>query len=109
MSHLAQYVQLILQGQTDSENRIIKTVSQQMIEQESDTDVLMCKDLYYFSDGTIIEKNLEQDQLAVEVEACLESWIQYKVIQQPDSEKISPLKIEFNSHCRESHWTNYFK
>ncbi|ENV33806.1 hypothetical protein [Acinetobacter gerneri] len=109
MNHLAQYVDAIQQMSIKQSSKIIKRESKQVVEQESDTEVLFSTELYYFVDGAVIEKNIEQDQINIQIEACLESWIQYKVIQQPDADKISPLKIEFNSHCRESHWVKYFK
>ncbi len=109
MIHLAQYVYAM---HTTEQTHILDIIKMEDIDQsyqENDTEVHVTTQIYHFADGTIIEKSIEQDQLIVEVESCIERWIQYKVLQQPENCQIIPSRIEFNSACRESHWITYFK
>ncbi len=109
MQHLALYVGLIQQPNSNPLLHIIKHEQVQTKQQDTDLEIQTSTEKFYFNDGAIIEKNTEQDDLAIEVEACNECWIQYQVLQHPNNLKISPNKIQFNSHCREQYWLKYFK
>lgn len=109
MQHLAHYVEVIQQADSNPLLHIIKHEQLQSNHQDEDVKILTSTEKFYFNDGTIIQKNTEQDDLATEVEACNECWIQYQVLQQPITLDISPNKIQFNSYCREQYWLKYFK
>lgn len=109
MQHLAKYVEVINQPNHHNALALIKCEKQQYTLTENNMDIAVSQEKFYFADGSIIQKDIEQDLLPLEVEACNECWIQYTVLQQPIYEHIAPTKIKFNSHCRETHWVNYFK
>lgn len=59
---------------------------------------------YYFNNGVIVRRTLEQDNFPCQA-ACAECWITYEV----PSNGISPFEIlpshkTFDSTCRESFW-----
>lgn len=60
MNHLAQYVDVIQQMSIKQSSKIIKRELKQAVEQESDTEVLLSTELYYFVDGAVIEKILSK-------------------------------------------------
>ena len=117
MSHLAEYVARIYNEKSNHEkNDNQKSNDQIKIENvilqceknyEQDIEVTQTTKIYTFSDGTQLKQTIEQDNQLFEVESCLESWIEYQVIQQSNV-NIQPQKIHFDNHCRELHWINYF-
>lgn len=109
MRHLAQYVEVIQQPNVNPVLHIIQHQQQHNKHDDDGVTIWTLTEFFYFNDGTIIQKNTEQDDLSTEVEACNECWIQYQVLQQPMTAKISPKKVQFNSHCREQYWLKYFK
>ena len=109
MQHLAEYVGAIHQPTQHPALHITRHEILHNTHHDDDVEVLTSSEQFYFNDGTIIQKDTEQDSLPIEVEACSECWIQYHVLQQPHGLKITPSKIQFNSHCREQYWVKYFK
>lgn len=109
MQHLAQYVGAIYQPQQHSSLQIIRHETLHNTHHDDGLDIQTSSEQFYFSNGSIIQKDTEQDSLPVEVEACSECWIQYQVLQQPQDTHITPAKIQFNSHCREQYWVKYFR
>ena len=109
MWHLARYVEVINKLNQDSPLKIIRHEKRQNIQSENDLEVYQSSEKFYFDNGSIIKKKIEQDNMPAEVEACMECWIQYEVVQHPPPCPISPVKIQFNSHCRELYWIKYFK
>lgn len=117
MSHLAEYVARIYNEKSNHEkNDNQKSNDQIKIENvilqceknyEQDIEITKTTKIYTFSDGTQLKQTIEQDNQLFEVESCLESWIEYQVIQQSNT-NIQPQKIHFDNHCRELHWINYF-
>ena len=117
MSHLAEYVARIYNEKSNHEkNDNQKSNDQIKIENvillceknyEQDIEITQTTKIYTFSDGTQLKQTIEQDNQLFEVESCLESWIEYQVIQQSNT-NIQPQKIHFDNHCRELHWINYF-
>ncbi|MFW1851100.1 hypothetical protein ACG9XR_11075 [Acinetobacter guillouiae] len=117
MSHLAEYVARIYNEKSNHEkNDNQKSNDQIKIENvillceknyEQDIEITQTTKIYTFSDGTQLKQTIEQDNQLFEVESCLESWIEYQVIQQSNV-NIQPQKIHFDNHCRELHWINYF-
>ena len=117
MSHLAEYVARIYNEKSNHEkNDNQKSNDQIKIENvilqceknyEQDIEITQTTKIYTFSDGTQLKQSIEQDNQLFEVESCLESWIEYQVIQQSNT-NIQPQKIHFDNHCRELHWINYF-
>ena len=117
MSHLAEYVARIYNEKSNHEkNDNQKSNDQIKIENvilqceknyEQDIEITQTTKIYTFSDGTQLKQTIEQDNQLFEVESCLESWIEYQIIQQSNT-NIQPQKIHFDNHCRELHWINYF-
>ncbi|EPF81821.1 hypothetical protein [Acinetobacter rudis] len=107
MQHLAQYVEVIQQPNSNPLLHIIK--HEQLENSHDDVHLQSSSEKFYFNDGTVIQKEIEQDDLPAEVESCSECWIQYQVLQHPPTLKVSPHKVQFNSHCREQYWLKYFK
>ncbi len=116
MKHLAEYVAVIDQVNSQGHSQIddsshhlyiIHQTQTHEYQQEQDIQVLKEKIVYEFSDGTIIEKRVEQDNECIEIEACLESWINYQVLYH-SNELVTPQRIHFDNHCREIHWIKYF-
>lgn len=109
MQHLAQYVGAIHQPKQYPALHIIRHETQHNTQHDDGLAIQSSLEYFYFNDGSIIQKDTEQDNQPVEVEACSECWIQYQVLQQPQGAQITPTKIQFNSHCREQYWVRYFK
>ncbi|MCU4317441.1 hypothetical protein KTH46_20760 [Acinetobacter bereziniae] len=112
MTHLAEYVACIYDMQSNQETRNDHLKIQHVVEQSEQTrlnDITFTQTtkIYTFIDGTQIKQTIEQDNQLFEVEACLESWIEYQVIHQ-SNKNIHPQKIHFDNHCRELHWIQYF-
>ena len=112
MSHLAEYVARIYNEKNDNQksNDQIKIENVILLckkNYEQDIEITQTTKIYTFSDGTQLKQTIEQDNQLFEVESCLESWIEYQVIQQSNA-NIQPQKIHFDNHCRELHWINYF-
>lgn len=109
MSHLADYVAqihgLTLSGSASKEFEQISELTK--LEYESDIEMTRTIKLYQFSDGTQVQQIVEQDAQPMQVEACLESWIEYKVLNHSNV-NIHPQKVNFDNHCREMHWIRYF-
>ncbi len=107
MPHLAEYVACIYSPNTmdivviEHVDEYSEKVTDQEYEQIKQTKI------YTFSDGTLLQQTIENDNQQFEVEACLESWIAYEVIQDSNA-SIQPQKIHFDNHCREMHWIKYF-
>ncbi|WP_353164224.1 hypothetical protein [Acinetobacter guillouiae] len=112
MSHLAEYVARIYNEKNDNQKsndqiKIENVILQCEKNYEQDIEITQTTKIYTFSDGTQLKQSIEQDNQLFEVESCLESWIEYQVIQQSNV-NIQPQKIHFDNHCRELHWINYF-
>ena len=117
MSHLAEYVARIYNEKSNHEKKdnqksndqikIENVILQCEKNYEQDIEITQTTKIYTFSDGTQLKQTIEQDNQLFEVESCLESWIEYQVIQQSNT-NIQPQKIHFDNHCREFHWINYF-
>ena len=107
MSHLAEYVACIYSLNTIDPISIIhvETNVEKNLDQEQE-QIIQTK-IYTFSDGTLLKQTLENDNQFSTVEACLESWIEYQIIQQSNP-SIQPQKIYFDNTCREMHWIKYF-
>ena len=105
MSHLAEYVARIYNEKSNHEkNDNQKSNDQIKIENvilqceknyEQDIEITQTTKIYTFSDGTQLKQSIEQDNQLFEVESCLESWIEYQVIQQSNA-NIQPQKIHFD-------------
>ncbi len=112
MTHLAEYVACIYDMQSNQETPNDQLKIQHVVEQSeqmrlNDITFTQTTKIYTFIDGTQIKQTIEQDNQLFEVEACLESWIEYQVIHQ-SNKNIHPQKIHFDNHCRELHWIQYF-
>ncbi len=112
MTHLAEYVACIYDMQSNQETPYDHLKIQHVVEQSEQTflnDITFTQTtkIYTFIDGTQLKHTIEQDNQLFEVEACLESWIEYQVIHQ-SNKNIHPQKIHFDNHCRELHWIQYF-
>ncbi|MCG7219653.1 hypothetical protein [Acinetobacter sp. AG3] len=112
MSHLAEYVASIYNEKNDNQKsndqiKIENVILQCEKNYEQDIEITQTTKIYTFSDGTQLKQTIEKDNQLFEVESCLESWIEYQVIQQSNV-NIQPQKIHFDNHCRELHWINYF-
>ncbi|KAF1027583.1 MAG: hypothetical protein GAK29_00552 [Acinetobacter bereziniae] len=112
MTHLAEYVARIydLQSKHETCNTQLKIAHVTEQARQSDLDdvtFMQTTKIYTFVDGTQLKQTIEQDNQLFEVEACLESWIEYQVIHH-SNEKIHPQKIHFDNHCRELHWIKCF-
>ena len=111
MAHLAEYVALIyLQSNLDAISIThVETYEQYSTEQVHEQIIHISQQtkIYTFSDGTQLKQTIEQDNQLFEVEACLESWIEYQIIHNSNP-SIQPQKIHFDNHCRELHWIKYF-
>ncbi|WP_419376889.1 hypothetical protein [Acinetobacter nematophilus] len=113
MTHLAEYVACIYDMQSHQEKGNDRLKIEHVVERSEQTyldDIIFNQTtkIYTFLDGTQLKHTIEQDNHLFEVEACLESWIEYQVIHQ-SNKKIHPQNIHFDNHCRELHWIQYFK
>ena len=62
---------------------------------------------YYFDNGVIIRRTLEQDAFPDDL-ACAECWITYEVLSGgTDLLHVEPSRQVFDSVCRESFWLAY--
>ena len=78
------------------------------IETQDELEIITEVQKYRFSDGTIIQKTIQSDNEKIEVEACIETWIEYRLIKS-SNDLIHPASIHFTNHCREHHWIQYFQ
>lgn len=107
MTHLAEYVARINQ-QFNHDSLQMKCVKDStVVENDQAIQIHKTVKIFEFSDGTRLQQTIENDSEAMLVEACIESWIAYQVIDNSNP-MIQPQKIHFDNHCREKHWIQYF-
>jgi hypothetical protein len=62
---------------------------------------------YHFDNGVVVRRTVEQDNFPSEA-ACAECWISYEVVGDGNrGVNVTPVRIVFNSTCRESFWLKY--
>jgi len=72
--------------------------------QEQGFDVHKEAVTYYFNNGVIVRRTLEQDSFPSQA-ACAECWIIYEVLSNGTSAfAVTPSHKTFDSTCRESFW-----
>ena len=65
------------------------------------------KTTYWFEDGTVIRRTVEQDTFPDDL-ACAESGITYEVIQNGQPQvAVEPMRKTFDNRCREVFWTRF--